>query len=320
MAVMGSLAPFATPCNEQRGYLPSPEDIIDVAKDVIHSTPISCIWSHCPVQLNSWRTLQEHLYKHCQKQESSSSQQYPYQCLIPRCSARYHTGLHDIQSHIMLSHLSRVLMPCPVQECPCTFLKNASAVPDHISSVHGDLCSRKLLLALRPRWRPYPPTLNALKPLPASLVPAHIFATHPVLPARLQRGTTPAGSQAGRKRWKRMHTVQEAPREEEESSVPLGDLAPFDAQRLPELLYVWRKPPEPVLQQSRPQHMVVPPREEKEAPVSIGYAAFAARFGELERAGIVQGEEARPKEDKDGAHPQKHMHISTGGTRSAAGS
>ncbi|KAI0644181.1 hypothetical protein C8Q79DRAFT_132635 [Trametes meyenii] len=59
MVVMGSLASLATPCNEQRGHLPSPDDIIDVAKDVIHSTPISCIWSQCPAQLNSWRTLQE---------------------------------------------------------------------------------------------------------------------------------------------------------------------------------------------------------------------------------------------------------------------
>ncbi|KAI0644182.1 hypothetical protein C8Q79DRAFT_132564 [Trametes meyenii] len=263
-------------------------------------------------------TSHQHLYKHCQKHESSSSQQYSYECLIPRCSARYHTNLQDIQSHIMLSHLSRVLVPCPIQECPCTFLKNASTAPDHIGSVHGDLCSRRLPFALRPRWRPHPPVLGNLKRLPGSPVPAHIFATLPVRPAHLQHGMTPAGSQPGRKRWKRMHTVEAAlPIEEEESSVPLSDLAPFDAQQLPKLLYVWRKPPEPALQQSRPQHMIVPPREEEEAPVSIGYAAFAVRFGDLEEAGIVAGEEAKPGgKGGDGAHSR--MHISTGGA--AAGS
>lgn len=56
---MGSL-PFSDLALEgSSGIVLSAEHIIDVAKEVVHSSPLICDWEHCGTELNSWKTLQE---------------------------------------------------------------------------------------------------------------------------------------------------------------------------------------------------------------------------------------------------------------------
>lgn len=56
---MGSL-PFSDLVLEgSSGIVLSAERIIDVAKEVVHSSPLICDWEHCGTELNSWKTLQE---------------------------------------------------------------------------------------------------------------------------------------------------------------------------------------------------------------------------------------------------------------------
>ena len=41
--------------------------------------------------------------------------QGPWECKNNRCAGRYHMTLPDLRKHIDLSHLSRVLLPCPIR-------------------------------------------------------------------------------------------------------------------------------------------------------------------------------------------------------------
>ncbi|KAI0372736.1 hypothetical protein BV20DRAFT_991001 [Pilatotrama ljubarskyi] len=304
---MGSLSYHTSPCGTFSTAVLSPDNVIELAKEVVHSTPLICDWARCHAELNSWRTLQEHLHRHCSQLEPSSSQQGTLECMIPKCSGRFHTSLPDMHQHIDLSHLSRVLLPCPVQDCPLTFGRNAHGLPEHLQSSHRDLLDGRIPSgspSIRPLRHPFPHFPEDLPPLPERDIPAFTFSAPVIHPRRPPRSQTPASSQGGRqRRWKRMATAQPAPADEEESSLPLADLPPFDPKQLPDIP-VWRKPPEVALQQSRPQHMIVPPIPEREPPVSIGYDAFAEKFVELEKAGVIDGSGnwPRPKEEM---HPQK---------------
>ena len=94
--------------------------------------------------------------------------------------------------------------------------------------------------------------------------------------------------------------------DEDEPPIPLKDLPSLDL-RGPSEIYdflVRPKPPESWLQLSRPQQVIHPPVPEKPPPPSIGYDAFAARFEQLERAGLIDGKGLWPEEGwnkEDGA-------------------
>ncbi|KAI0334517.1 hypothetical protein GY45DRAFT_1242306 [Cubamyces sp. BRFM 1775] len=265
--------------------------IIDFAKEAIHPNPLLCDWRGCHAQLNSWKALQEHLHRHCQQVDPSPSQQMTFECEIPRCSGRFHSALHDIQQHIDLSHMTRVLLPCPIQDCPYTFGRNAYGLPEHFRGFHpGPFIEEgpRGHCILRTRWRPHFHCPESLSSLPEGSIPVYMLTSPIIHPSQLQRGWTPASSQNGRRgRRRRMHVEEDAsPPAEEESSLPLPDLLPFDLCDVPEITMRHRQL-EPMLQQSRPQHMIVPPVLEPEPPATIGYAAFAARYMELEKAGII---------------------------------
>ena len=85
--------------------------------------------------------------------------------------------------------------------------------------------------------------------------------------------------------------------DEDEDAIPLADIAPLDAS-IPVFrdYIVLQKPSEPSLQLSRPQQMIVPSVLEREPPVSIGFEAFAARYTELEQAGLIDGSGQWPQE------------------------
>ncbi|CDO75824.1 hypothetical protein BN946_scf184951.g22 [Trametes cinnabarina] len=149
-------------------------------------------------------------------------------------------------------------------------------------------------LVLRATRRPHPHRPIELSPLPEKPVPAYTLTTPTVRPARFRESRAPTASQNGRRKWRTMHANEELS-EEEESSIPLADLPHLDLQHVPEVI-VRRRPLEPMMQQSRPQNMVVPPIRAPDPPVSIGYSAFARRFVELERAGIIDGTGLWPSE------------------------
>ncbi|KAI0350677.1 hypothetical protein OH77DRAFT_1430674 [Trametes cingulata] len=319
---MGSLSQPVSPRGVSPTAVLSPDSVVDLAKEVVHSSPLICDWARCHAELNSWRTLQEHLHRHCSELEPSSSQGN-LECMIPKCSGRFHTSLPDMHQHIDLSHLSRVLLPCPVQDCPLTFGRNAHGLPEHLQSVHRDLLNRRIppgSSCIRPLRRPHPHhSTKDLPPLPEQDLPAFIFSAPMVRPRwPPPRSQTPASSQGGRQRkWKRMATAQPAPAEEEESSIPLADLPLFDQTQLPDIT-VWRKPPEVALQQSRPQHIIIPPIPEREIPVSIGYAAFAEKFGELEKVGLIDGTGNWPRAKEEVRERKPSVAGPDGGTANAA--
>ncbi|KAI0658016.1 hypothetical protein C8Q70DRAFT_999477 [Cubamyces menziesii] len=288
--------PAALPAGELSDDL-----IIDFAKEAIHPNPLLCDWRGCHAQLNSWKALQEHLHRHCQQLDPSPSQQATFECEIPRCSGRFHSTLHDIWQHIDLSHMSRILLPCPVEDCSFSFGRNAYGLPEHFCSFHSEpliVEGPRGYYILRTRWRPHPHPPESLQPLPEQPVPAYKLTSPVIRPAQVQRGRTPASSQNGRRgRWRRMNVGEDAPPPEEESLLPLPDLLPFDPSELPEIT-VRPRQLEPMLRLSRPQHMIAPPVLEPEPPATIGYTAFAARYMELEKAGIIDGSGIWPGQKK----------------------
>ncbi|KAL7280864.1 hypothetical protein ACG7TL_005808 [Trametes sanguinea] len=150
------------------------------------------------------------------------------------------------------------------------------------------------LSGLRPLRRPHPHVLERLPLLPEEAIPTYLLTTPTIPPARPRGGRAPTSSQGGRRRWRKMLEHEESA-EEDEPSIPLADLPPFDPRQVP-IQIVRRRPLEPRMQQSRPQNMVVPPVREPDPPVSIGYSAFARRFVELEKAGIIDGTGLWPTE------------------------
>ncbi|KAI9066963.1 hypothetical protein FKP32DRAFT_1564644 [Trametes sanguinea] len=268
----------------------------------MHATPLICDWGQCYAQLNSWKTLQEHLHRHCQQLEPASNGGL-LECMIHKCSGRFHHNLGDMLQHIDLSHLSRILLPCPAQGCPLTFGRNANGLPDHFRSLHRELLHWKDIKGssgLRPLRRPHPHVPERLPPLPEEAVPAYMLTTPTIPPARPRGGRAPTASQGGRRRWRKMLERDES-LGEEESSTPLADLPRLDPRRVPAQV-VRRRPLEPRMQQSRPQNMVVPPVREPDPPMSIGYSAFARRYVELEKAGIIDGTGLWPTEKVKKAH------------------
>ncbi|KAI0766575.1 hypothetical protein BD413DRAFT_568754 [Trametes elegans] len=291
------------------GVVLSAEHVVDIAKEVIHSVPLACNWQQCHAELNSWNALQEHLHRHCDELKPSNSQPGILECKLPKCSARFHATLHELQQHIDLSHLSRVLLPCPIQDCEVTFGRNANALPEHLQTVHRHMLDRRIprgSSVLRPLKQPHPHTPQRLSPLPDKPVPAYVLMSPAVRIRPAKRGQTPGSSQGGgRRKWKRMHAVQIAPSpaSDDEDCIPLPDLPPFDPRHLPDILEC-RKPLEPMLQQARPQPMNIPPVLEHPPPVSIGYTAFAARFKVLEKAGVIDGTGRWPRRKSEEADSQ----------------
>ncbi|OJT02879.1 hypothetical protein TRAPUB_6549 [Trametes pubescens] len=224
---MGSLPFSDLSLDGSSGIILSTECIIDIAKEVIHSSPLICDWEQCGTELNSWKTLQEVIHRDWLNQ--------------------------------------RVVEYSP---------------------------------ALRPLRKPHPHLPTNILPLPDSPIPAHIF-TPPIVHIRQpQYRGAPTASQLRARRWKRMH-VQTSPEEDEEDAPvgPFPDLVPFNARGAlaPGLLTVQPKCREPALQQSRPYHMHGGAPRVAEPPQSIGYSTFAVRFGELEKAGIIDGSGVWPE-------------------------
>ncbi|KAI0629164.1 hypothetical protein C8Q77DRAFT_1142468 [Trametes polyzona] len=304
----------------------SMEYIVEVAKEVIPSPPFICEWAQCHVELNSWKALQEHLHQHpaLEQEPSSSLYQGAFECRLPKCAGRFHSTLEDIQKHLDLSHLSRVLLPCPIPDCPLHFHRTTlSSLPGHLRSNHSallDTVDPTFTSSLPPLRKPRHPCLEPLPPLPEKPAFAFLFALPVVNPSRPQKRAASTSTQS-RKRWKRMHVVQMTDEEPEDVPIAFGDLTPYDPSQTPELTHrVQRKSLEPALQQSRPQPMIVPPRPEQDPPLTIGYTAMSERFRVLEKAGIIDGSGVWPTEIPQGGIVGKAPTPGTESKKAAAGS
>lgn len=152
---------------------------------------------------------------------------------------------------------------------------------------------------LRPLRTPHPHIRSSLPCLPDKPTPSFIFTAPIVSPGKAHPPRSSAHPRGSRQWWKRMHTIQmtgeEDPEEEESSVGPFPDLAPCNSPKVPSILWM-RKALEPVLQQSRPQNMIVPLNTNADPPRAIGYPAFELRFLELEKAGIIDGKGVWPEE------------------------
>ncbi|RDX48247.1 hypothetical protein OH76DRAFT_1352794 [Lentinus brumalis] len=287
----------------------SPERAVQVASEAIR--PTRCEWRGCPAELNSWIALQKHLHHHCQQVEASSSQA-PFHCQCERCAVRLHDSLSSLLQHITFSHMSRVPLPCPVEGCSeaFTYKQAPTAIPAHLRTDHrfgGSFPTR--LPPLRQSRTPKKPPRRALPPLPHDPVPLYTLLLPPVREKPRRAGST-ASQTARRGRWKRMSSRAAPPSEasdtDEPESMPFADLDPqastsyYSSPQNECLEWVaYKAPPEPALQISRPQPMIIPPVREKPPAPSIGYVAFAEKFAQLELAGIIDGTGQWPQDDSE---------------------
>ncbi|RPD64267.1 hypothetical protein L227DRAFT_323442 [Lentinus tigrinus ALCF2SS1-6] len=242
-----------------------------------------------------------------------------FQCQFERCAVRLHDSRLSLVEHINFSHMSRISLLCPVEGCSTTFTykQAASAIPAHLRTEHrfgGSFPTR--LPPLRHSRMPKPPPRKPLPPLPPDPVPVYTLLCPPMREKHPKAGST-ASQAARRGRWKRMGSRAPPPEDsdDEDESMPFADLDPqastaYYCDRGNECRdwVVHKAPSEPSLQLSRPQPMIIPPIPENPLPRSIGYAAFAERFAQLELAGAIDGSGQWPQEDseRDGEADARH--------------
>jgi hypothetical protein len=133
----------------------SPENILNLSKDTI--TLMRCEWGICIMVLNSWNSLLKvnlgaslsitkitvifsikssivknhrghryysHLKFHCSvyPENTHVAKEGTYQCCLPKCAFPYHVSINALQTHIELSHMSRIPSLCPIQGLHITTL------------------------------------------------------------------------------------------------------------------------------------------------------------------------------------------------------
>ncbi|KAF8845183.1 hypothetical protein BDN67DRAFT_1065545 [Paxillus ammoniavirescens] len=254
----------------------SKEGAIHFARHVIQTMP--CEWEGCPIILNSWVTLAKHLQRHC---SHVSHQDGVYQCLYSRCSGRTHNSIGGLKTHVQLSHLSRVALPCPARGCKEAFVR-ASQLESHFEHVHRDLHEKHispdalapLAILAPPRPLQSPPTL------PNTKTGAHLVLTSiakaPIHPG----GSQASGSQAISRKWSRLD-VQDG--ETNDDPTPFDDLPPHSASfesHNSTLVNIEVRSPLSVITQSllsRPQPVIHPPIRSHDVQQTILYPAFARK-------------------------------------------
>ncbi|KIL00737.1 hypothetical protein PAXRUDRAFT_821320 [Paxillus rubicundulus Ve08.2h10] len=254
----------------------SGEGAIYFARRVIQTMP--CEWEGCPIILNSWVTLAKHLQRHC---SHVSHQDGVYQCLYSRCSGRTHHSIGGLKTHVELSHLSRVALPCPARGCNEAFVR-ASQLEGHFKHAHRDLHDKRISPdALAPLAIIAPPRpLHPPPTLPNTKTGMHVVLTSvakaPVRPG----GSQASGSQAISRKWSRLD-VQDG--ETNDDPIPFDDLpsrpTSFKTPN-PTLVNIEvRSPPSATTQSllSRPQPVIHPPIRSHDVQQTILYPVFARK-------------------------------------------
>lgn len=123
-------------------------------------------------------------------QHSKTGTSHHYVCRLNKCSAKLHTSVAALKSHIELSHLKHLPLPCPFTSCvpdvldfgptqQFVFSRSRDLVM-HFEEEHADLVDRELDVSsdlLLPRWEPCYPAhpLPVPPPLPRSIPPWGVF-------------------------------------------------------------------------------------------------------------------------------------------------
>ncbi|KAJ7138140.1 hypothetical protein C8R44DRAFT_766916 [Mycena epipterygia] len=144
----------------------------------------------CGQKISCWRAFHKHQSKHCGRKPSKIGAHH-YVCRLSKCSAKLHTSPAALKSHIELSHLKHLPLPCPFTSCVpdvldfgptqhfITFSRSRDLVM-HFEEEHADLIDRELDVSselLLPRWEPCYPArpLPIPPPVPRSIPPGGIF-------------------------------------------------------------------------------------------------------------------------------------------------
>ncbi|KLO19791.1 hypothetical protein SCHPADRAFT_898365 [Schizopora paradoxa] len=99
--------------------------IIARAKSTL--TEIKCEWGSCRKILNCWDSFQKHLHLHINMTSA-------IECRWSNCF--FQSNPEEMVRHVDSTHLSRIPIPCPSQECRESFTRDV-LLPSHFSTTHG---------------------------------------------------------------------------------------------------------------------------------------------------------------------------------------
>ncbi|KAJ6607202.1 hypothetical protein B0H10DRAFT_563532 [Mycena sp. CBHHK59/15] len=169
----------------------SAESIVDLSKSAV--VPLKCdamvlsdregAMVMCGQELCCWKALYKHQLKHCGIRKTQNGG-INYTCRLSKCSAKIHTTYSSFKSHVELSHMKNISLPCPFTNC-------APVIPDfgrpamfntfgrprdlitHVEDLHPNLLGSELDMhsdILLPRWEPHRPARPL--PVPPALPPS----------------------------------------------------------------------------------------------------------------------------------------------------
>jgi len=237
------------------------DNILELAKGTI--TSIKCDWSGCSIVLNSWQSLREHQHRHCRHITKGQ-----HECLMTRCSARYHSSKRDIYNHIDASHMTRVPVPCPISGCTETFGRHNYLVP-HFEASHKRLVDVMLTLPsplIKQSYRIFTPSLTKLPPLPKGSLPVHVYLSLPVTPSP--------------RRW--VNRVRgQSTKDDDREELQFPNLTRINSQAEHSDLIIRSRIGDPYLQLAGPQSIIATPPSDTTPPKSIGYDVFSLKVDDL---------------------------------------
>ncbi|KAI9464155.1 hypothetical protein HD554DRAFT_1273068 [Boletus coccyginus] len=263
----------------------SKEEIIHLAQYAIQT--MQCEWEGCTITLNSWNTLTKHLLRHCSRVKQQDGM---YHCSYSRCSGRLHSSLGALKTHVELSHLSRVALPCPARDCNEVFVR-VQQLSSHFEHEHRALLDTRVsvdgfipLAILAP-----PRRLRAPAPLPQHETRMSLFLPSVSMPPVRRGHNQASASQRISRKWSRLNAQDEE-----------GDDNPIAFDNLPPLQSLDTSPPQvvdievrrklPLARQphlSRPQPAIYPPLRSNEPDQTILYRAFVPMVDRLVADGTL---------------------------------
>jgi len=193
-----------------------------------------------------------------------------------------------LESHVNLSHMSRLQVPCPIKGCNQSLMRTAQ-LPTHIHGFHPELLGSVVTnnsKVLKPVYTPFPPKLEPPPPIPSGEFYLYDCDPLPVRKGKRKRNQSQSPESAGRK-WSRLAVPDEEDGEPE--ILDLENLPKFDHE-IDEVrdVIVRRKPPEIAGASLSSAHRIVdPPLPDIQPPTSIHYNAFARKVDNLLAEGLL---------------------------------
>lgn len=268
-------------------FLLSRDELLALACNAIKPTP--CEWEGCQIVLNSWQTLLKHLLRHC---AYVSQQDGMYHCKFSRCAGRLHSSRHALKSHVELSHLSRVSLPCPIQGCNAEFVR-VPLLETHFEEVHRkDFGDHVPAHAIVHQATPAIPTTLVPPLSPLSLVvPSYTMMVSVTCSKRRAGQTSLNGTSRLPRKWSRLNAQDDSDEDENHNDIVFNDLPSVQLRKGsvdPVTVEVSKKSLDVQAQLSRPQPVISPPISTDDVPDSILYPTFSRRVDKLVADGILK--------------------------------